>query len=284
MREPAPGEPWTRAEIDAVVVAYMNMLREELAGRRPNKAAVVRMLREQLTARSSRSIEFKLQNISAVLDENQLAWINGYKPASHYQGDLVYPTLEAFRADRGLAESVENYSAAALVAPSRRSLATDDVRADPPGSSGSGHRRSSVGLTVGPTGAVRDFQNRRLGAAGEQWVIDLEREQLRRAGRRDLADRVKWVSRDEGDGAGYDVRSYRLDGSELKVEVKTTNWSARTPFYITRWEVDVSRVSADSYALYRVYGFARDPLLYVLEGSIEEVARLEPKVYLGLPI
>ena len=58
----------------------------------------------------------------------------------------------------------------------------------------------------------------------------------------------------------------------------------KTPFYITRWEIEVSRENRGSYSLYRVHGFARDPRIYVLDGSIEELARLEPKIFLGLPL
>ena len=105
--------------------------------------------------------------------------------------------------------------------------------------------------------AMRDFRTRQLGVAGEEWVVDLEREQLHRSGRTDLADSVRWVAREDGDGAGYDIRSFRPDGSDRLIEVKTTNLGARTPFYITRWEIEVSRRSPESYSLYRVHGFAR---------------------------
>jgi hypothetical protein len=130
--------------------------------------------------------------------------------------------------------------------------------------------------------ALRDYRRRKLGAAGEEWV--LEHEQLRRIGRTDLADQVRWVARIDGDGAGYDIRSYRPDGSERFIEVKTTNLGPRTPFYITRWELEVSRRNPTSYSLYRVHGFTRDPRLYVLDGSVEERAHLEPKVFLGIPL
>jgi hypothetical protein len=92
------------------------------------------------------------------------------------------------------------------------------------------------------------------------------------------------VARDVGGGAGYDVGSFRPDGRERLIEVKTTNLGPRTPFYITRWEIEVSRRQAETYSLYRVHGFARDPRIYVLDGSIEERARLEPKVFLGIPL
>jgi hypothetical protein len=99
-----------------------------------------------------------------------------------------------------------------------------------------------VRLTGSPSSALRDFRTRALGLAGEEWVISLEREQLSRLDRADLADKIRWVSRDEGDGAGYDVRSYWPDGRERLIEVMTT------------------------------------------DGTVEMRARLEPRVYLGIPL
>ena len=97
------------------------------------------------------------------------------------------------------------------------------------------------------------------GRAGEQWVFDAEREKLDRLGRRDLADSVVWVANDLGDGAGYDIASFLNDGTPRHIEVKTTNLGARTPFYVTRWEVEVSRKESDIYSLYRVFDFRSDP-------------------------
>jgi hypothetical protein len=131
--------------------------------------------------------------------------------------------------------------------------------------------------------ALRDYKSKALGDAGEAWVVDLEKEQLRRSGRNDLSARVAWAARDFGDGLGYDVASFWPDGRERFIEVKTTNYGIRTPFFITRWEVGFSARSADSYSLYRVHGFARDPRLYILDGSVERTARLVPSVFLGEP-
>jgi Domain of unknown function (DUF3883) len=153
-----------------------------------------------------------------------------------------------------------------------------------PGRSITKQRRTSVALTGGSLSAMHDFQRRSLGVAGEEWVIGLEREQLRRAGRDDLATAVRWVAHEDGDGAGYDVQSFHPGGAERLIEVKTTNLGPLTPFYITRWELEVSRNRAESYSLYRVHGFNRDPRIYVLDGSVEERARLEPKVFLGIPL
>lgn len=55
---------------------------------------------------------------------------------------------------------------------------------------------------------------------------------LRTAGRDDLARKVRWVSEEDGDGAGYDIASFAPDGFPRLIEVKTTNGWERTPFHI----------------------------------------------------
>lgn len=279
------GAPWTRLEIEAAVSAYFEMIEMARRGQPFTKAEVVRRLGSLLPARSKASIERKFQNISAVFREHGSdRWIEGYKPLQHYQRELETVVLARMKADRRVAEALATYETTALPASEGKALSTTDVLVPQPGTLPARTHRTSVILTGGPFAALRDFQRRELGTAGEEWVVDLEREQLRRSNRPDLADSVRWVARDDGDGAGYDIRSFHPDGEERLIEVKTTNLGPRTPFYITRWEVEVSRQRADNYSLYRVHGFARDPRIYVLEGSVEERARLKPKIYLGLPI
>ncbi len=67
---------------------YFSMLSDELAGKPYNKAAHNRSLQE-LIGRSKGSIEFKHQNISAVLKGLGETWVNGYKPAFNFQMSLV---------------------------------------------------------------------------------------------------------------------------------------------------------------------------------------------------
>ena len=56
-----------------------------------------------------------------------------------------------------------------------------------------------------------DIQNRKLGLAGELLVLEYERKNLIDAGRKDLAENVQHVSVEQGDGAGYDIRSFSID-------------------------------------------------------------------------
>jgi hypothetical protein len=79
------GQPWSRDEVDLIVADYFLMLRAELAGKPYSKAEHNRTLRPLLDNRSKSSIEFKHQNISAVLVGMGLPYIDGYKPAKNYQ-------------------------------------------------------------------------------------------------------------------------------------------------------------------------------------------------------
>ena len=90
----------------------------------------------------------------------------------------------------------------------------------------------------------------------------------------DVADRVRWTARDDGDGLGYDVLSYTIDGHERYIEVKTTALGALTPFYLSSAELQFARSHPQSYALYRVYAVdARPPRFFALQGN--DILQLE---------
>ena len=69
------------------MASYLDMLRMEDRSERYSKADAVRALQAMLPVRSKGSIERKLQNVSAILDELGRDWIDGYKPLPHYQSD-----------------------------------------------------------------------------------------------------------------------------------------------------------------------------------------------------
>ncbi len=114
-------------------------------------------------------------------------------------------------------------------------------------------------------------------------MLNFEKHRLAELGRSDLADEVVWASKDEGDGLGYDVRSFSIDSrgkeDELFVEVKTTNSGKYQPFYISDNEVAFSKQEARRYALYRVYEFRAAPRFFVLPGSIEKHVNLSANNY-----
>lgn len=79
---------WTDQQNDAIVADYFAMLADDEAGRLYSKAEHNRRLQEAI-GRPRGSIEYKHQNISAVLKGLGEDWIPGYKPAFNFQGSLV---------------------------------------------------------------------------------------------------------------------------------------------------------------------------------------------------
>ncbi|RYI12949.1 MAG: DUF3883 domain-containing protein, partial [Acetobacteraceae bacterium] len=102
------------------------------------------------------------------------------------------------------------------------------------------------------------------GRAGEERVLRHERATLRSSGRDDLARKVRWVSDEDGDGAGYDIASFTPEGRTRLIEVKTTNGWERTPFHISRNELAVAEDRRSDWCLLRLWNFGRDPQAFEL--------------------
>jgi len=265
------GTDWTGGELDLIVVDYFVMLADELAGRPYAKAVHNAALRERIP-RSRGSVEFKYQTVSAVLEKLGMPWIPGYKPARHYQG--------------AIAEAISRYLVRAPEAldvptPLPQVPTTESVFVPPPPPIEPQEQMPAAlrRLIAKFDPVERDLRNRALGRAGEEIVLELERRQLAGAGRQDLSRKVRWIADEEGDGAGYDVLSFAPTGQERLLEVKTTNGSARTPFFLSRNEVDVSRERPEDWRIYRVHLFATSPRIFTVAPPLDGVLQLRPELW-----
>jgi 5-methylcytosine-specific restriction protein A len=93
-------EDWNEPEIKAAVGAYLTMLAFELEGQSFNKAQANRLLRQgALTDRSEGSVEFRMRNISTVLQRMGRDWIVGYKPAKNVGANVEKGIREALASD-----------------------------------------------------------------------------------------------------------------------------------------------------------------------------------------
>lgn len=250
------GTDWTGGELDLIVADHFAMLADELAGRPYAKAAHNAALLERIP-RSRGSLEYKYQNISAVLEKLGARWIPGYKPARHYQGAIA----------EAIARYLASHPAALdMPAPSPMVPVPESVFVPPPAPlEPNEHLPASLRRLIAKYDPVeRDRRNRALGRAGEEFVIELERRRLAELGRQDLSHKIRWIADEEGDGAGYDVLSFAPTGGERLLEVKTTNGSARTPFFISRNELEVSKERAEDWRIYRVHMFATSPRIFTL--------------------
>ncbi len=86
---------WTEKEVSLIVADYFQMLEAELLGQPYKKSDHRKTLSTKLDGRSSGSIEFKHQNVSGVLVELGLPYIEGYKPRGNYQ-TILAKEVESF--------------------------------------------------------------------------------------------------------------------------------------------------------------------------------------------
>jgi hypothetical protein len=90
------------------------------------------------------------------------------------------------------------------------------------------------------------------GMKGEDVALAIEQEYLRSVGRKDLADRVSNHAQTKGDGLGYDILSFFVDGREKYIEVKSTTGALKTSFYLSKNELGFLGEHKDDAFLYRV--------------------------------
>jgi hypothetical protein len=177
------GAHWRGDELDMIVADYFDMLKADLSGRPYVKLRHSAALMAQI-GRTHRSVEFKHQNISAVLDELGMPWIAGYRPKRNYQNAIFgaidryltqHPDILEFVRTSPVPPAIPS---AVFVAPPALAAVSDPA----PGALERLVRKFDP--------VERDYRNRSLGKAGESFVVDLERSQLAQADRPDLARRV----------------------------------------------------------------------------------------------
>ncbi len=247
------------------------MLNDEAGGIPFNKAEHNRLLRRKID-RTEGSIEFKHQNISAVLQRLGLPRIRGYLPATNYQKAII-AAIDRYLTQNPVALHPERTVGGFTERPG---LFVET----PPALLPATPQREDIERLVRKFNPVeRDFRNRKLGRDGEELVFQFERDRLRSLDRSDLAKKIRWISEEDGDGAGYDILSFDERGKERFLEVKTTVGSDVTPFYITRNELSLSSERPEAFRLCRVFDFSMRPRMFELAPPLENFVHLSPLSY-----
>lgn len=264
-----PRTDWSREEVRTCVAEYFKLLRSEVMGERFVKAQIYRVLATQL-GRTENSIEFKFQNISAVLDVLGHDWLTGLAPLRNYQ-KLLAQEIEATLPDiidfmrPETVGGFEDLAALYLEAPPERTDRASDLP----------EYMKSLVRKFDPV--ERDSLNRKLGELGEGLTFNFEKRFLHSIDRKDLAEQVRWVSKLDGDGAGYDILSYDDRGQQKYIEVKTTNGGNKTPFFISKNELGFSRKEPEKFQLRRLFNFRKQPRAFDINGPLEDYVRLTPE-------
>ena len=126
----------------------------------------------------------------------------------------------------------------------------------------------------------REKRLKQIGELGEQFIFSQEREKVKQY-HLPSNKKVAWVSRDKGDGLGFDILSYDAEGNEMYIEVKTTLGTEDSSFFISANELEKSKLYAENYYLYRVYEFDMKNVqgkYSIRKGSLEDLC-LVPQTY-----
>jgi hypothetical protein len=273
-------DDWSTEEVAATVADYFVMLGRELRGEAYNKKEHNRRLQLLLRGRSAGAIEFKHANISAVLIELGLPYIDGYKPRTNYQELLKTEVLARLDQEPGVIAATQALVEAPVVHQPKLGI-TSDVFVPPPvrelDRQLAYDRRQPPRVSPRRVNYLeREARNASLGRAGEEFVLAVEHRRLWEAGLRQLAERLDHVSLTQGDGLGYDIVSFETDGRERLIEVKTTTFGSMTPFFASAKEVAVSEEAASQYHLYRLFKFRAAPRIFTLQGSLRQNCVLDP--------
>jgi len=273
-------EPWTDVEVDLTIDSYFQMCIKELMGLKYKKSEHRKALAPLLPKRTEKAIEYKYQNISAVLARHDMYFIKGYAPKVNFQSALEERTIEFLERREDVREAYLNLSqnnvSEVLKSLDFRVLLQNEVSnlaSEPPPVYKARPRKVNF-LEV-------EKNNMDIGNQGERVVFDYEQWSLHQAGKPELATKVEWVSRDRGDGAGYDILSYDVNGQEKYVEVKSTTMGIKAPIFFTRNELEFSKTHASKFWLYRLYNLFGTPKMFVRKGSIDSMCKVVPVSYKG---
>jgi hypothetical protein len=271
---------WSNIEVDLIIADYFAMLYKELSGikyvKSQHRAALIKLLDN----RSNGSIEFKHQNISAVLIKLGLPFIKGYMPRYNYQRALeervinhlkdqrqiIEPKFMAFATEVPTGAIAYNFSSILTTPPVKNILLEPEIK----------YERKPIKINY----LEREQNNTLLGQRGEELVIEYEKWTLIQAGKASLADKIEWVSQSD-DGAGFDILSKHVNGKDKYIEVKTTKLSKEAPLFFSKNEYEFSQENETNYHLYRVFDFAKDPKMFFLKGDFDSFCHKEAIQYKG---
>lgn len=276
------GQPWTSDEVDLVVAEYFRLYASINSGESSNKSQVYKSLASRLEVRSPGSVASKMGNISAVMARFGWPELPGIGSRPHIQAALIPAVQKVLESKVDLLDPVAH---AIVTEPGV--VGPVDLFLAPTQKFGKSIRASSRLFEVSPV--KRDYlaieaKNRLLGMAGEMAVLRFERLRLEEQGRFDLSRKIQHVSKELGDGLGYDIESFEVDGRDRLIEVKTTRGGRHMPFYVTRRELEVSTERAEAYVLARVFDFPGGtrrsaPGMFEARGAISERFILEPESF-----
>lgn len=273
--------PWSNTEVQLIIADYFNMLSVELKGEPYSKAEHRRALKPLLQNRSDGSVEFKHQNISAILIELGQPYIKGYLPRFNYQQILKEAVIGYLSQNRKIEDQFLLFSDKIII-PKKTDFNFSKFIVEPPKVNSVTEPKATYHRSPIKTNYLeREQKNSRLGLLGEELVMEFEKWHLVNAGKEKLAEQIRWISKEEGDGAGFDILSRNLNGTDKYIEVKTTKLGKETPIFFSKNELDFSIGKSSDFHLYRLFDFEEQAKMFTKNGALNQICNAVPVSFKG---
>lgn len=272
---------WSNHEVELIVADYFKMLSDELSGNSYKKSEHRKSLLPLLNNRSEGSIEFKHQNISAILVSLGQPYVKGYLPRYNYQKILEDVVIGYLSKNLWIEDKFKSFADKDVH--NNPTVNFEELLLEPPllwaanEPTAPSYQRSPIKVNY----LEREQRNQKLGESGEQLVLNYEKWVLIRNGKESLAEQVKWISKEEGDGAGFDILSKNVNGTDKYIEVKTTKLGKETPFFFSRNELMFSQNHDKDYHLFRLFNFDSRAKMFTKRGSLDAICHSTPVLYKG---
>lgn len=273
-------DSWSNYEVELIVTDYFQMLSDELTGKPYKKSEHRKNLLPLLNNRSEGSIEFKHQNISAVLINFGQPYIKGYLPRYNYQKILEEIVINYLYNNLGIEDKFKQFADKDVHIKSTVNF--EKLIIEPPvlglvAEPSPSYHRSPIKVNY----LEREQSNNKLGKSGEELVLHYEKWVLIKNGKDNLAEQVRWISKEEGDGAGFDILSKNNNGSDKYIEVKTTKLGKETPFFFSRNELIFSQQHIKDFHLFRLFNFESEARMFTKIGGLDTICHSVPVSYKG---
>lgn len=274
-------DSWSKVEVALIVADYFDMLINDLNQIPYKKSEHRKQILPLLRDRSEGSIEFKHQNISAILINLGRPYISGYLPRFNYQNLLEDEVIDYLINHSEIESYFQQFVEKDIVKPKTR-FDFDRFTVSPPALiSVTEPKVVYQNKPIKTNYLEKEQSNKGLGLYGEELVIEYEKWYLIKVGKENLADKIEWISKEVGDGAGFDILSRNLNGTDKYIEVKTTRLGKETPFFFSSNELQFSINKATDYHLYRLFNANSDVKLFTKSGSLNTICKSIPTMYKG---
>lgn len=279
---------WSQEESEFICDYYIKELKKYLTKKGFKKQVEAKSYLMKALLKTSKAVRLKLHHISSILVNSDLPYLEYFKPIPRAEIDLIDWNETKVLKNILLDKFNEPLFVELLTTISDRTeyeitVSTDTQIETPPEDDVFEHLKNieqpSLRIRTKINYVEREIRNTKLGEAGENWVMNFEKQRLISIGKEYLASQIVWASKEIGDGLGFDIISFNSSGDKIYIEVKTTCLGKYSAFYLTQKEVETSLKLKSNFIIYRVFDFNKETKLFTVDSSLEDSLDLIPTTF-----